>query len=403
MSDRPNDRFIKPEIELMLHCARTRVQPWRANRMRSLVRDGVDWNLQMETAARHRVLPLLCWNLSRWCAAELPAEIAPVLRAQSTATLGRNLGLTAQLFKILNVLLSKGIHAVPFKGPSLAMSVYGNLAFREFGDLDILVRRRDVPAAREALLSIGLAQYRQLSARGDELHIQHESAMEYLGDNGLVVELHWELTSWRSLLPLDPETLWNRLEPVTIAGRAAYTLPAHDLFLYLCAHGAKHQWQRLQWVCDIAEFSQAKNWPWTEILNRAASLGVRRMALVAFSLAEILLEVDFPPEVQEHIQADRVAQTLAIQCSENMLQARSETATSQLEFFCAANERVRDKARYLVGRVWANAVWGDKDTAFVRLPRWLQFLYYAVKPVRVLRERTTGQGRSLASVSGRRS
>lgn len=383
-----NDKTAsRPEVELMLHCARTRMDTPRAEQIRRIVRAGIDWDLLIETCRRHHVLPLLCWNLGNLCSAELPREIASALRAYTRATLGRNMALTGELFKILQRLQAHQISAVPFKGPALASAAYGNLAFRDFGDLDILVRRRDVPAAREVLLSAGLSPYRRLSERQDELHLRHESAFEFLGDNGLVVELHWELTSWRSLFPVDPESLWTRLEPVSVAGRTLYTLPARELLLYLCAHGAKHQWQRLQWVCDIAEYCQAREWPWTEILNRSASVGVKRLTLVGFSVAETLLELVPPPEIRRHIAADSVARTLAAHCRNRIVfQQENRQILSQHRFFWAVKERVRDKVRYLLGRAWANATWSDKDVAVLRLPAWLHFLYYLIKPVRVLGE-----------------
>lgn len=391
MSQTPNliGETPRPEIELMLHCARTRVEAGRAERMRRLVRTGIDWNFLFENARRHHVVPLVCRNLTHSCSAELPGEVDSALRAQTAATLGRNMALTGQLFKILARLQSHGVTAAPFKGPALAAGAFGHLALREFGDLDILVRRRDVPAARETLVSMGLSPYRRLSPRQEDLHFRYESAFEYLGDNGLMVELHWELTSWRSLFPLDPESLWDRLDPVSVAGRTVYTLPPHDLLLYLCAHGAKHRWERLQWVCDIAELSQAREWPWTEILNRAASSGVRRLLLVALSLAEVLLDVEFPAAVRVQMEADSVARELAIQCSRRILHPdrtppAGDADANQLEFFYAAKERWRDKVRYLLGRGWSNILWSDKDAAFVDLPRSLHFLYYAVKPLRVL-------------------
>ena len=381
-----NDRAtIRPEVELMLHCARTRVDAQRADLIRALVRSGIDWDFLIENCRRHHVLPLLCWNLSVLCSAEMPRQIASTLQAFTKATLGRNLALTAELFRILRQLQAHRISAVPFKGPALAGAAYGNLAFRDFGDLDILVRRRDVPAAREILLSAGLSPYRRLSERQEELHLRHESAFEFLGNNGLVVELHWELTSWRSFFPLDPESLWTRLEPVTVAGRTLYTLPANELLLYLCAHGAKHQWQRLQWVCDIAEYCQARDWPWTEILNRSASFGVRRLTLVAFSVAEKLLAFVPPPEIQCQIASDSVAQSLAEHCcAQLVLQPDNRRPISQHRFFCAVKERLRDKARYLLGRIWANAIWSDKDIAVLKVPEHLRFLYYLVKPARIL-------------------
>jgi hypothetical protein len=314
---------------------------------------------------------------------------------------------TASQFKILSHLQSHGIPAVAFKGPTLAAQAYGNLTFREFGDIDILVHRRDVLAAKEVLLSMGLSPYRQFSARQEKLHIRYESAFEFFGEKGLVVELHWELTPWRPFFPVDPELLWDRLEPVKLVGRTVYTLPPNELLMYLCAHGAKHRWHRLQWVCDVAEFSQARDWPWAEILDQAASLGFQRLMLIALSLAEMLLGSELSPAVQQRLDGDPAARKLARQRCDRILFHGDATDnahdTNLMVFFCATKERFREKVLYLLGRAWATAGPSDKDIAFVTLPSRLAFLYYAVKPVRVLWERAFRTKATLAVLSARRS
>ena len=60
-----------------------------------------------------------------------------------------------------------GITAIPYKGPALALQVYGDLKLRSFVDLDVLVRRSD--AARAGTL---------LAARGYRPHLQLSPAQE---------------------------------------------------------------------------------------------------------------------------------------------------------------------------------------------------------------------------------
>ena len=77
------------------------------------------------------------------------------LKEQATAIARSNLLRTGELVKCLNLLQSQGITAVPMKGPVLAASAYGSLVLREFNDLDILVRERDVTRARDILIAEG--------------------------------------------------------------------------------------------------------------------------------------------------------------------------------------------------------------------------------------------------------
>ena len=68
----------------------------------------------------------------------------------------RNLFLTRELLNLLTLFETHQIPAIPFKGPVLAASVYGNLALRQFSDLDLIIHKQHVAKARELLVSAGI-------------------------------------------------------------------------------------------------------------------------------------------------------------------------------------------------------------------------------------------------------
>jgi hypothetical protein len=55
-------------------------------------------------------------------------------------------------------------------------------------------------------------------------------------------------------------------------------LVGEDLLLILCAHGAKHLWMALGWICDVAELLRVhRDMNWPDILEEARSrLSARR-------------------------------------------------------------------------------------------------------------------------------
>jgi hypothetical protein len=54
------------------------------------------------------------------------------------------------------------------------------------------------------------------------------------------------------LLSTDFDALWRERDEVHLGGRVIPTLPRAVLPVYLCAHGAGHSWERLQWLVDFA-------------------------------------------------------------------------------------------------------------------------------------------------------
>ena len=72
--------------------------------------------------------------------------------------------------------------------------------------------------------------------------------------------------------------LWRRLVPVSYAGATIKSLPLEDLIIYLCMHGSRHSWERLAWICDVAELVRLNpDTDWNKLLDQAASLGGQRM------------------------------------------------------------------------------------------------------------------------------
>ena len=113
----------------------------------------------MVGAERHGVLPLLLRGLERQPGFAVPEAVRGQLRERYRQNARHNLLLTGELLRVLGILDSAGIAAVPWKGPLLAETVYETSHCGCSGDLDVLVPRRDTHTARELL---GQAGYRSL-------------------------------------------------------------------------------------------------------------------------------------------------------------------------------------------------------------------------------------------------
>jgi hypothetical protein len=67
----------------------------------------------------------------------------------------------------VHLLESYEIPAIAYKGPTLAVSAYGNLSLRQFGDLDILVQDRAYERARQLLIKQGFRDHCSGSAQSN--------------------------------------------------------------------------------------------------------------------------------------------------------------------------------------------------------------------------------------------
>src|SRR3989440_7235273 len=241
------------ENELLLLCARCQVSEEDSARIECLAAGALDWDYLFRLARRHAVLPLLHRSISEHARDAAPQSFRQRLRDRFRENATRNLLLAGELARISRLFESEGVHVLAYKGPSLAVSAYGDLSLRRFVDLDIIVRARDVRRAGELLRSLGFGLSDGLSESQENFLLRLQHNIAYTSDAGrFIVELHWGLTSSRFAdLPIG-EGVWERAETIAFGGGEVRCLSAEDLLLALCVHGAKHLWERLAWGCDVA-------------------------------------------------------------------------------------------------------------------------------------------------------
>jgi len=100
-------------------------------------------------------MPLLYRSLKKTCQQAVPSTYLEQLRDLFLTNAARNVFLTAKLLELLDLFKENNIAALPFKGPVLAESIYGDISLRQFVDLDVLVHKRDALKARNLLLAHG--------------------------------------------------------------------------------------------------------------------------------------------------------------------------------------------------------------------------------------------------------
>ena len=287
---RPGAHGLSPEFQLLLRCARIVVDEEALAEIDRLVRPDLNWLDFAAEAQAHRVLPLVYRTLRRHFCLSVPSEAMAFMDELYQANARRSLLLVADLVKIIRLFGAAGIALLPFKGPALGATVYGNVALRQTGDLDILVPEAAARRALDLLMADGYQAPPQLEEAKKRPFLQFRQFLEaapvqrqysLMRGGGCEVELHWAFMPRHFPFPLVSEGMWSRLEAISLGGAEANVLVHDDLILLLSAHGSKHGWCRLAWVCDLAEALRASPvCDWDSFLRRAHRLGCLRMVYV---------------------------------------------------------------------------------------------------------------------------
>jgi hypothetical protein len=226
-------------------------------------------------------------------------------RAQTFSTLR----LTAELFSLLERFNSLGIAALVVKGPVLAMQAYGDPSRRGYGDLDLLVRQRDIRRATEMMIGAGYQAAVPLNAiDAGKIPGQYLFSKP---DSKLLVELHNDLTLRYFPRRLPIEEFFARQIRVRLDAHDAPALSVEDELVLICIHGAKHFWERLIWIADVAALvSRQSSMDWERAAKSAKAVGAERMLHTGLRLATDLLKTQLPEKVSAMVRADAAAAKL---------------------------------------------------------------------------------------------
>jgi hypothetical protein len=223
-----------------------------------------------------------------------------------------SLRMTAELFRILDLFAAKGIGALVVKGPVLSVQAYGDPALRSYGDLDLLVRQRDIRRATEWMIADGYAA--QVPIRAIDAGKIPGQYLFSKPQAKLLVELHNDCTLRYFPRRLPLERFFERQIRVQLDSREAPALSVEDELVFICIHGAKHLWERLMWIADVAALvSRQANLDWDRAASIAEEVGAERMLYTGLLLAVNLLKLRLPDQVLEKVKSDSMAAKLARQ------------------------------------------------------------------------------------------
>jgi hypothetical protein len=284
------------------------------------------------------------------------------------------------MINLLELFEQNQIPAIPYKGPAISVGIYGKLSLRQFADLDILVPEKDVWKATELLSGRGYQAHFVIPERkqANFIRLSYVRLFKRESDN-TTVELHWRLAPRFFGASFDTSTLWQRTRMIQLQSANVRIPLSVDLILMLCIHGAKDCWERLEWVCGLAEVIRSDaGINWHELLERAKDARCLAIVSMGLMLARDLLEAPIPEAVVAKLQTpdSPISQIVACFFSDEDIPF---TLAQRIRFHLQTKDSRREKLRYCLRLVLTTT---PVDWEMMSLPESASFLYF---PLRVLR------------------
>lgn len=227
---RRRTRAVPPSVHPLLLA----LQPYRDSGCMPGPGDVAAWDRIVTEASAHGLSRLL----HRWIGGQPPGAVPLVVVERVKEALleqtARTLLLEHELREILHRSAQAEIRCVPLRGLALAEQLYGDVAARPMGDLDLLVPSDSLPRMAELLEAL---DFREVEHRPGFAR-QFSYTLSFMKDRHgwIIVEPHWTIAYPPFADSVDMEAVWNRCVRRQVLGIETWALGREDLLLHLSFH-----------------------------------------------------------------------------------------------------------------------------------------------------------------------
>jgi len=219
------------------------------------------------------------------------------------------LKLSGELVRLSKLFEENQIPWLSIKGPALSMQLYGDVAARQSGDLDILVNEADLEKAMKILTEAGyesLIDFTKYSA--DQIKFMRKYYRDISFEHSfqqIKIELHWLVDIVKNH-PLN-KTSFKEMKN-TLIGNALIPVCSDSYNTqYLCLHGSRHGWYRLFWLWDFA--ASISGMTSTEIDNIVCLVKKNKLCKElgqAIALSSIIFGVNVSVDINQYAYSSRI-------------------------------------------------------------------------------------------------
>lgn len=249
----------------------------------------LDEKIIIELIERHRLIPFFFENKEA-----LSPQLKKYVAHRFLQNSQRMLLFANEIFAINELCEKKNVKPIFLKGPLLAYELNNDLASRQMVDLDIYVDRTDLTKVNDILLNLGFKPTEIPKTRFKKFILKDN--YYFHPEKKISVEIHYRFfpnkfldTKFKVMFPYLKKELQiqNKKMPVLNDG-------ANIIFLIL--HGANHQWFRLFWLKDVADFITKKEINWENIFDYSKKLGIKSTLKQSVTLINLFFGVVIPKE-----------------------------------------------------------------------------------------------------------
>ncbi|MFP3860899.1 MAG: nucleotidyltransferase family protein [Bacteroidales bacterium] len=330
---------------------------------------------------RHKLISIVYSNLAH-TETGISATLRENIKQKHSSNTKRNMNFLREIILLSSQLNKQNIPHLFIKGPVLSQMLYNDPLLKSSIDIDILTSFEHVEKMHALLSEAGYRMiYPSFDLNKTERNINYRISHHYNfrhPEKQVNIELHWKLMNPRALLPIDFEELYKRSVEVDINQHKIRTMGKSDYLLYLAVHGSKHRWYSLGWLKDFSELiRQASPEEFTRAFEKAEKFKLLKPFVQGNVLSHLLFKNPLDERIINFYKRKPPERFIirALQAVKTPIEKIRSHKSGRLMY----QFKLRNDLRYWLTLLFRLRT-HHSDWEALRLPAWLFFLYYPLRP-----------------------
>jgi hypothetical protein len=285
----------------------------------------------------------------------------------------QNMLLTSELINTMKVLEENNIKAIAFKGPTLAQLAYGDITLRQYVDLDVLVEKEKIFKV-ENLLKNKYKRALKLTSSQEDKWFKYAHDLGLINENGVNIEFHWLMFDSNHPINLSKIDFFKESVKTKINNQNINTISNEKFLVYLCIHGSKHLYERIEWVCDIDRFIKTQKIDWDIVEGIIINDNSKRFFLLGLFLTKILFNTNLGKNYEK--QFDKEYESISNHIFDTWNGNQKSDNKNNMKYMLKLFVSKSDKFKY-INKMYFKPTF--TEYWHINFPKPLYFLYYPLR------------------------
>jgi hypothetical protein len=306
---------VRAGQQLLVACVRCVFDESYKSEVVGILDRELNWIWVFNTAFSNRLFSFLHHALREF-PDRVPGNVHRFLADNHTKVARRNAALQQAARAVTGALEDDGIPAIVMRGVSFLETIYrGRLGLRDFGDVDLLVKRDDLDRVKTCLRRLGFGP--EPGALDDRYYERHHLHLAWSrGPAQAAVEIHWSLDHKYTSYTIDSQEVFRRARWVDLPAGRLLLMDPEDTLIAACVHAFKHDplvlhyWSHLNWarpefperhLVHLADLlgllSSVESFAWTKVTARSRRWRASESVWALLMQARDVLDLEVPEEV----------------------------------------------------------------------------------------------------------